>query len=375
MKTLFFILFFFLAIVAKIPAQITYMTSMKFTFSGGSEFGSPIGSDCGTNDIVKTVDATAGVMKLEVNKICHSWSFLQHWMGCAYAPKMVFNNRYIEMRIKSDSVVTSGLSLSFQVQGGCPAVSPDKSIPAINYTISKADTWETKLFKLGGNGDTITKEIDYFFPNGTFYIDYVYYGDAAIPKPVTASKPADIYFAGNLPSGTQYFTIKNVYVPERSFDGLVVKTKSKNETLNVAPVMNGSNYVDETDSTATISYTLTKAFETKSADSILISIEDTTRKSLKSMAILVSGFGAGTQNYSDKIHVYPTCATEQITIDFPEFVTAEISILNLYGCSVLSKSINGGNSTLVDVSGLPAGTYFCRISNGNTIVTKRIIKQ
>ena len=367
------VIFLFLLLAATVTAQKTYVTSMTFSFSGGNEFGSPVGNDCGSTDFVKTVDSTLGIMKLEVNKICHSWSFLQHWMGSPYAQSIVFKNRYIEMRIKSTEPHSYVCSINFQASGGCPPCACS-GIPAVYYKIYKPDTWEIKLFQLGGTCDTVFKEVDYNFENGTYYIDYVLYGDAAVPPVPAINKVNDIYYSGELPTSAQYLTLKGICIPARPFDGLVISAKSKNSLVGVSMVKQGDTFVNDSDSTAVLTYTFSKGFVPGSSDSVFVTVDDTIRKTSKTTAFLIRSFRVGSDDINDKIRVYPTYVTDKVTIDFPEAVNAEISILNIYGRAVFSKSLNDSNSTQVDVSGLPAGTYFCRISNGNTIVTKRIIK-
>ena len=74
------------------------------------------------------------------------------------------------------------------------------------------------------------------------------------------------------------------------------------------------------------------------------------------------------------ISVYPNPATSYLVIANLTGSTA-ISLVNMNGQQMMKIDPGPGNTTSVDVSALPAGMYFIRVENGNTISTTNFIKQ
>jgi hypothetical protein len=72
------------------------------------------------------------------------------------------------------------------------------------------------------------------------------------------------------------------------------------------------------------------------------------------------------------IQVFPNPATDQITILQTSGPEAELSIHNIYGVEVLSKTINNA-STDVNISMLPPGTYLIKINGGESSLIQRLI--
>ena len=374
------VILFLVLLSSTVTAQKTYVTSMIFTFIGGSEFGAPIGNDCGTNDIVKTVDATEGIMKVEVNKLCHTWSFLQHWMGGAYAQALVYKHRYIEMRIRSTAPHDSGLSIRFQVTGGLPDGSVGKLIPDVFYKINKADTWEIKVLTLEGTADTVYKEIDYNFPNGTYEFDYVYHGDAAVPPIPVVDDVKEKMTCGD---GKIHFAkLSGIQIPGRLPEGLTVSATAKSADMikDVSITnLNGSFLVNSPWS-CDLLFSPQEGF-TGLGDSVFVTVSDTIRKTSSIMGFKVNFISTCPGNdywsltdYSDDIKIYPVPAADAVTVELPEPVNGNLSIVNTLGTCVYSEKINSARLQ-VNIAGLPAGIYFVNISDDSGSVTKRIVKQ
>ena len=373
----------FLVVLFALPlllnAQKTYVTQMKFTFSGGSEFGSPIGNDCGSNDITKTVNSIDGIMQLDVNKICHSWSFLQHWMGNAYAQSIVFKKRYIEVRIKSTAAHSTGCAINYQVSGGNPDGSIGKSIPANTYKIINPDTWEIKFFQVGGNADTVFKEIDWNFENGTYYIDYALYGDAAAPPVPTI----DVVKSKTVKdcAGVQNVSLTNIAIPNRDVqDGLFVEALSVKDGIVSGVTMvdlGDGSFVDVATKTATLQYTPVAGMGGQS-DSIVVLVKDTIRGGVTRMAFkvdLLAGPCTGLTENDAKVSVYPSVASDVVTIELPEVFTGEVSVSDITGKTVISKNIVAANKSEINVSSLASGIYLVRLSDESGSIVKKIIKK
>jgi len=71
--------------------------------------------------------------------------------------------------------------------------------------------------------------------------------------------------------------------------------------------------------------------------------------------------------------IFPNPANSQITVETTP-VESQLSILNLYGQELITHQITGFKTQL-DISNLPAGVYFIRITNNKTVEMRKIIKQ
>ena len=364
-----------LAFAVVVNAQKTYVSTMKFTFSGGSEFGSPIGNDCGNNDITKTVNSIDGIMQIDVNKVCHSWSFLQHWMGNPYAQSIVFKKRYMEARVKSTAAHSTGLGVGFQVSGGNPDGCIGKSIPGISYKIFTPDVWEIKFWQVGGNCDTVFKEVDWNFENGTYYFDYVLYGDAAEPPVPTCDVVKSKIVKDN--AGVQNVTLTNIAIPNRDVqDGLTVEVTSEKDGIltNVQMVdLGDGSFVDISTKTATLQFSPVAGMGGQS-DSIIVTVKDTIRGGIKRMAFKVDLL-VGLEDVALNVSIYPTIATDVVNIEIPELITGEVTICDMAGVVVAKKNINDANKVQLDVSGLTPGMYALKIADKTGSVVKKIIKK
>ena len=378
MKKLYLLtLVFICAINLSIQAQKTYASTMSFTFSGGSEFGKAVGNDCGNNDITKTVNSIDGIMQIDVNKVCHSWSFLQHWMGNAYSQSIVFKKRYIEFRIKSTSAHASGCNIAFQVSGGNPNGSIGKTIPKLDYKIFQPDMWEIKFLEVGGTADTIFKEIDWNFENGTYYIDYALLGDAAAPSAPTIDQIKSKIVKEN--AGLQSVTLTNISIPNRTVqDGLFVEASSSKDGIlqNIQLVdLGDGSFVDLDSKTATLQFAPVVGMGGQS-DSVIVTVKDTIRGISSRMAFKVDLLSSNAiQDESSKISVYPSITKDIVTIDFPANTTSGVEIVSILGDVVLQKNGIAQEKTTIDLSGLASGVYFVKISNGASVVSKKIIKE
>jgi hypothetical protein len=356
-----------LALPMMVMAQKTYPTTEKFTFSGGNNMPStPIGNDCGSNDITVTMDAIDGNMNVVVNKVCHSWSFVQDWMGNAWAPSIVFVNRFIEIRVQSDAVHAPGTeNISFQCSGGNPNGSVGKSIPAVTYGIDAATDWEIKFFKLGGNCDTIFKEIDFNFENGNFTFDYAYFGDAAVPPTPTIDAVKDKNVAEC--AGLQTVNLTGIAIPGRLYDGLQISAESKSDGfLSDISIMDlgGGTFIDETSGSATLQYSPVDGMAGNS-DSIIVTLKDTIRSTTARMAFKVnilaanaSCSGQSLANISNKVSLYPSVTSDITTVTFPQAVSGNITVVDLLGKIVSTQKVSAQDKTDVNLSGLASG-YSC----------------
>jgi hypothetical protein len=74
------------------------------------------------------------------------------------------------------------------------------------------------------------------------------------------------------------------------------------------------------------------------------------------------------------VYLYPNPATNELKIKLNNFETANISILNNVGQTVIYKQFNNRINT-VDTSTLPAGMYIVKITNKTQTLTRKFIKK
>jgi hypothetical protein len=79
---------------------------------------------------------------------------------------------------------------------------------------------------------------------------------------------------------------------------------------------------------------------------------------------------------NDEFSISPNPATSKLNVYLPQnSKNANISVYDVLGKKVYSKSIDALSSTSVDVSNWNSGVYIIRISSDNTTQTKRFVKQ
>jgi len=76
------------------------------------------------------------------------------------------------------------------------------------------------------------------------------------------------------------------------------------------------------------------------------------------------------------ITIYPNPANDYLMINTQSINNDEIQIFNAFGQNVMIvESLHNVPQQRIDISQLPAGIYFIRISNDVNNITKKIIKQ
>ena len=79
--------------------------------------------------------------------------------------------------------------------------------------------------------------------------------------------------------------------------------------------------------------------------------------------------------------IYPNPANNKLNIQFNQSISGDnlqLSIIDMLGRTVSKQqelSIETYNNTSIDVSSLDKGTYFINLSNGNSTITKKFIKE
>jgi hypothetical protein len=75
------------------------------------------------------------------------------------------------------------------------------------------------------------------------------------------------------------------------------------------------------------------------------------------------------------ISMYPNPARDKITIEIAEGqAPSQLSMMNLNGEEVLTRSLIKPK-TQIDISNLPGGVYFVRLTNNKTVEVGKFVKQ
>ena len=89
---------------------------------------------------------------------------------------------------------------------------------------------------------------------------------------------------------------------------------------------------------------------------------------------VVVDFSLSTQSFDFAgLKYYPNPVTNQVTVSLSEHITKYL-VFNMVGQQVLGSNVNA-NSTSVDMSSLPSGTYMLQIETANASKTIKLIKQ
>jgi hypothetical protein len=76
-----------------------------------------------------------------------------------------------------------------------------------------------------------------------------------------------------------------------------------------------------------------------------------------------------------KLSMYPNPSSTQITIETSVIPThSTLSIMNISGQQLITRQITEPK-THVDISNLPSGVYFVRLTNDRTVEVGKIIKE
>jgi hypothetical protein len=183
---------------------------------------------------------------------------------------------------------------------------------------------------------------------------------------------AGLYFSSTLTFGS--YTLTNVgyfdmFLTRYDANGNVLWAKSQGGTngdlgRSIAVDASGNLYVAGLFRSPTLtfgSYTLTNAGAGTTSDMFL--------------AKLGNSAGINESRNSSNISVFPNPATDIITIEITGiFKASYLSIMNIEGQQVITRQIKEPQTQL-DISNLPSGVYFVKLTNDKTVKVGKMIKQ
>jgi len=84
------------------------------------------------------------------------------------------------------------------------------------------------------------------------------------------------------------------------------------------------------------------------------------------------GTGIAETERASLLQVYPNPTTGELRIETGELRIKNVELFDMYGKKILTPQFSTLN--LLDISHLPAGMYFVRITTGKDVVTKKVVK-
>jgi hypothetical protein len=77
----------------------------------------------------------------------------------------------------------------------------------------------------------------------------------------------------------------------------------------------------------------------------------------------------------NQVSIYPNPAIDKITVEILGITKeSQLSIINSTGQELISQQTIGPK-TIIDISNLPSGVYFVRLTNDKTVEVGKFIKQ
>jgi hypothetical protein len=367
----------------------TYSKTVDWSFLGGS--GTSGWEDRTGYGVVPTFNSMDGIMTVTVNRTDPFSAVLRHYDANCYAnPCLIYdaNNRYIEMRVKCNVAQSTGCT-ALPTWGGCDACCPQaKTFTGNAFVIPETDTWTIISAKIaattGGSQnviDTIPAGFTLDLANGIYQFDYIKLGTAAIPPipTIDAVKPKNIQDC----AGVQTIDLAGISIPTRLIDGLTIKAEPLADGIikdvTMLDLGSGPLAVDEKTNIATASLQFSPvAGMAGQGDSIIITLTDAVRGTVKKSSIWVSLIACcptcvGLKDNSDNISIYPTNVVDVVNIKLPEAIVGDISVVDMVGNVVASQKIAGTTAT-VNLASAASGMYIIKISDGTSIVTKKVTK-
>ena len=81
------------------------------------------------------------------------------------------------------------------------------------------------------------------------------------------------------------------------------------------------------------------------------------------------------ENYLEDFYVYPNPTSEKFTIEFESEFTGKVSLIGVDGKVLMDQNLIAQSKQEIDITELPVGIYWIRVSNDLYIKTVRVLKQ
>jgi len=87
------------------------------------------------------------------------------------------------------------------------------------------------------------------------------------------------------------------------------------------------------------------------------------------------GVGGSSTQYPEEISVYPNPVKDFLTVKFPTKGTHTVTIYNIIGKQVATKTVQEENEVKLNIGDQPNGIYFVQFTLNGKNITKRCSKQ
>lgn len=91
-------------------------------------------------------------------------------------------------------------------------------------------------------------------------------------------------------------------------------------------------------------------------------------------ATIITGINKATYDLNAKFKLFPNPSNDgMVTIEAAGFTPTKVEVINLLGAVVLSQNAKLEEKMKLDLSSLPEGTYFVRMSSANKVTSEKLI--
>ncbi|MCL2511019.1 MAG: T9SS type A sorting domain-containing protein, partial [Bacteroidales bacterium] len=97
--------------------------------------------------------------------------------------------------------------------------------------------------------------------------------------------------------------------------------------------------------------------------------------SYNTVKVAIDFTGIGEKGKKDGIVVYPNPASYELRVTSYELRVTSIEVLDVFGRNMGVKFLSFGGAGVVNISHLPQGIYFMRITTEEGLITKKIVKR
>jgi len=187
------------------------------------------------------------------------------------------------------------------------------------------------------------------------------------------------YAISNNGAGTANFSGGIAFAYGKKTDDVITGTTQSDNAVIVAwdKTAGNNTYEAYTDKDIFKNPTAATAVWTKQGDmGGIMAMYNTTAGFIPVEGVTITGMGINETENNDVVRVYPNPTTGEIRFEISDmrYEILEIEIFDVFGRNIVSNLKSQISNQKIDISHLPTGVYFVKITTDNGVITKKIIK-
>ena len=186
------------------------------------------------------------------------------------------------------------------------------------------------------------------------------------------------YAISNTGTGTANISGGIAFAYGKKTDDVITGVTQLDNAVIIAWNKTTTTYEAYTDKDIFKNPTAATAVWTKQADigGIMVSY-NTTAGFIPVEGVTITGVGINETDNDDVVRIYPNPTNGEIRFEISDmrYEILEIEIFDVFGRNIVSNLKSQISNQKIDISHLPTGVYFVKITTDNGIVTKKIVKQ